>query len=89
MSRRTFKVVKETPELKVGTIVQEECDDGDQDYVTLDEKGNKFKDQTGTRYSRHVVEKQPMWFEEVFPAVDIYLSKDDLKKFKAFMRAKK
>lgn len=72
-TRRTFRLLKDTPELEKGALVQEACDDGDQNYILLD-----FEQMSDATYgdwtdyfsgnfalSRDTVEQQPEWFEEV------------------------
>ncbi len=63
--RKTFILLKDTPELRKGAILQEDCDAGDQDFSCINKGHIKMKDQDGTSYSRDVVMKQPNWFEEV------------------------
>lgn len=71
MSRRTFRLLKDTDFLKAGTIVQEACDDGDQAYVVLDfEDAVLFDDFEeyeieSHHLSRGAVEDNPEWYEEV------------------------
>lgn len=72
-TRRTFRLLKDTPEVGKGALVQEACDDGNQEYVLLD--GEFLSDATDSDYhdyfdslpnfSRNTVEDQPDWFEEV------------------------
>lgn len=91
MSRRTFRLIKDAPEIKKGILVQENCDEGNQEYVTLNmDKFMRFDDWTkyfsspSNSFSRDTVEQNPEWFEEVFPATEQWLTKeerDNLAKF--------
>lgn len=74
MARRTFRLLKATPELKKGALVQEACDDGDQNYVSLGREYlteqaagdfDQYFNDGHIAFSRDTVEKQPNWFEEV------------------------
>lgn len=91
MGRRTFRLLKESLDLKKGAIVQEKCDDGDQDYTVLDLKYQKFEDGNYTEidFSRNTVENNPKWFEEVFPLVPEYGNKAELEAFKKFAKKRK
>lgn len=88
MARRTFRVIKDTPELKKGAIIQEACDDGTQDYVSLNKSDLKFNDQRGIAYTRKVVESQPTFFVEVFPLVAPWGTKEEVAKVKKLLRSK-
>lgn len=65
--RKTYILLKDTPELKKGAILQEQCDDGDQDFICLNESDHQKhkEDNVDTLYGRNTVMKQPEWFEEV------------------------
>lgn len=67
--RKQYISIKETPELEIGAILIEDCDQGNQGFSTDGLKGVKFpKDSTqGTavKFARQVVMKQPQFFEEV------------------------
>lgn len=92
MGRRTFRLTKETADLKKGAILQEKCDDGDQDYTVLDESFIKYENEEGRKvveYPRGAVEKEPKWFEEVLPLTEAWGTKEELKAFKEFQKAQK
>lgn len=95
VGRRTFKLVKDTADLKKGAIVQEACDDGDQEYKLLDRNTYfKFDDYEtyfdGTpEFTRKSVEENPKYFVEVFPATEAYLTKEEVKALKEFLKGRK
>lgn len=90
MARRTFKLLKDSPQVKKGALYQEACDDGDQKYVLITPESLKFEDHgvyfNDAGASRDAVEKSPKWFVEVFPASETYLTKAELEAFKKFMK---
>lgn len=74
MSRRTFRLLKDTDFLAAGTLVQEDCDDGNQQYSVLDfddavlyDDFDDFEDYELESHSlsRKAVEENPEWYEEV------------------------
>lgn len=89
VGRRTFRVIKDTPEFKKGALLQEMCDDGDQDYTLLTHEYAVDKDQYTFQYTRVVVEKNPKFFVEVFPIVPEWGTKEEVAKFKKFLKGKK
>jgi len=91
MGRRTFKLIKETPEYKVGTLFQEACDDGDQEYIVITRDLLKFEDANADNqpsYERVEVETQPQWFIEVFKVEPEYMTREQLDAFEAFKKQK-
>lgn len=68
-TRRTFRLLKDTPEVSKGALFQEACDDGDQEYILLDHSyivpDDYFDFYKSISFSRETVEEQPAWFEEV------------------------
>lgn len=88
MGRETYRLLKDTPELKKGAIVQEMCDDGTQDFRSINDSDMKFDGNTDyTIYDRKAVESQPEWFERVYPATETaWLNKEEIKKFKEFLK---
>lgn len=91
MGRRTFKLIKETPEYKVGTLFQEACDDGDQEYIVITRDLLKFEDANADNqpsYERVEVETQPQWFVEVFKVEPEYMTREQLDAFEAFKKQK-
>lgn len=92
MGRRTFKLIKETPEYKVGTLFQEACDDGDQEYIVITRDLLKFEDANTDNqpsYERVEVETQPQWFVEVFKVEPEYMTREQLDAYQAFLGQKK
>jgi len=77
--RKTYRLLKDSPELKKGTILEEMCDDGTQPFNVQTKEGHKFEDQGRTQYSRDTVMKNPKWFEEV---ESIYIAKKKSRKTK-------
>lgn len=65
--RRRFKLLKDSPELKAGAILEENCDNGDQDFTVISKEWSKVADQGLTYYTRKTVIDQPEWFEEQHP----------------------
>ncbi|ODR25805.1 hypothetical protein BHQ19_10260 [Mycolicibacterium porcinum] len=81
--------MKGTAELKVGAVVQEKCDDGDQDYIVLDESFVKYTNEANSkRYTlpREAVEKEPKWFVEVFKVHPEYMTREELDAWEAFKK---
>ena len=69
--KKKYVLLKDAPDLRKGAILEEDCEDGDQDYHCYDKKyivawtkewGNN---EWGVLYGREVVEAQPDWFEEI------------------------
>ncbi len=87
--KKKYILLKETPDLKKGTIVEEECEDKDQNYKVIDKKFYKFpkyyKDIT-LYFQRDEVEKQPDWFQEI---CQVEVPKRQLAKVKAFVKSLK
>lgn len=85
MARRTFRLLKDTDVLKKGALVQEMCDDGDQDYELISDS-DKFEilqsAQAGLVRSRPSVENNPKWFVEVFQVLPEYATKEEIKVYK-------
>lgn len=78
---KTYRLIKDTPELKVGATV-EEVGEFETSYECRTKKFQKKKDQGRTTYSKQVVEDSPSWFEEVKP---IWVKADEVKKVKDFI----
>lgn len=89
MGRRTFRLVKETAEFKKGTLVQEACDDGDQEYRVLNDTGAKFDDlddyDLPKAFSRKTVEENKAFFEEVFPVEPAFMNAAELEAYQGFV----
>lgn len=96
MSRRTFRLIKDSIEIKAGMLVQEACDEGNQEYRTLNmEKFMRFSDykkyfsSPSNSFSRDTVEQSPEWFEEVFPATEQWMTKEEKDNFARFLKGEK
>lgn len=91
MGRRTFRLEKETADLKKGALVQEACDDGHQEYVLLEnqEKFVKYDDLSeydiSITFSRKSVEENSKFFTEVFAVEPAFMDKEQLARHKEFM----
>lgn len=69
-----------TPECNAGAIFEENCDAGDQQFICINFKDVRLKDdQTGVFLSRRVVMEQPYWFQEV---IGVNLTMDEYDRFK-------
>lgn len=93
MGRQTFRLLKDTPELKKGALVQEACDDGDQEYKLLENQDKFVKHDDLEDYdidlcfSRKTVETGN-FFEEVFPVEPQFMNAEELTRHKEFMAKK-
>lgn len=64
--KKKYILLKETPELKKGAILEEKCEGGNQDYECFDKKYVKlWKKDDGAEYFKRIVENQPEWFEKI------------------------
>lgn len=79
MPRKRYILLKDTPELRANAIVEEICDNGDQDYAVISKDWCQKDDQNQTQYTRKVVMESPDWFEEITP---LYLTKKQFEKVK-------
>lgn len=89
MARRTFRLLKDSMEIKKGSLVQEACDDGNQEYRVVDiERAYRFDDlreyfdRPSISLTRKTVEKNPKWFVEVFQVLPEYATKEEIKVYK-------
>jgi hypothetical protein len=78
--RKKYILLKDCPELKKGAILEEKCDNGNQDYrcITI-ETHRKFPDQREVIYSRDTIMKNPTWFKEI---KQIHITEEGIKKLK-------
>lgn len=85
--RETYILLKDSPELKKGALIQEECDDGDQDFRCINEPEYKKEkdDDVDILYSRAVVENNPDWFQKV---IVVTVSVDEKKKIEKLLKRK-
>lgn len=66
MTKKLYRLLKDSPELKAGAILEEECEDGDQGFDCINMEDYSISDtQDECKYNRKVVMNQPEWFEEV------------------------
>ena len=77
--RKKYILLNETPELRKGAVMVEECDEGDQGFRCDDKEMIKPKDSNSIYYTRDVVLGQTGWFEE---AEELLLTKKQIKKLK-------
>jgi hypothetical protein len=59
--KHLYRLKKDTLEHKAGTVVKEQCTDGDQDFNVI----GQDNDETSTSIKRKLVVDNPEWFEEV------------------------
>ena len=88
--RKTYKLIKELPELKKGALLQEKCDDGTQDFKALDDDFVKYTNEHGKRvfeYPRQAVENEPSYFVEVFKVTPQYMTREELDQWEEFKLA--
>ena len=88
--RVKYKLLKDTPEIKKGGIVQEQCDDGTQDFEFIGDKKFKVVGSENIVYARKIVTSQPKWFERVniinIDSKEVEVSKEQLKKIKKILK---
>jgi hypothetical protein len=90
VTRRTFKLIKDSPTMKKGAILQEQCDDGTQPYTLLNAETHSLDPSFSISIAkRSIVEEQPKWFIEVFKAAPEWLTSEELEAYKAFMQKNK
>lgn len=63
--RKKYILLKDSPELKKGAILEADCEGGDQGYTCSDEEFIRAKDQISCHYSEDSVAKNPDWFQEI------------------------
>lgn len=85
VTRRTFRLLKDSTTAKKGALYQEECDDGTQPYRLITPKLSKYDHDAGQNIPyRNLVEDQPNWFVEVFQVSPQYMTKEELEQFETF-----
>jgi len=89
MGKRTFKQLKDNQAIRKGAIWQEECEDGTQPYALITPELCKFEsdDREYSQPCREIIEQNPTWFVEVFPASEAFLTKEELATFRQFVKA--
>lgn len=75
--RQRYRLLRDTPELRAGAIVEEQCDNGDQGYICIS-PSDRFDDSTDVIYTRKVVMENPKYFEEVFSLQDFNLNRKEV-----------
>ena len=89
MARKTYKLIKDTPTMVKGAILQEQCDDGTQPYIMLNNDTHcKDPSYRISIAKRELVEDQPKWFVEVFQVEPQYMTRDELDQWEAFKTTK-
>lgn len=70
--RQRYRLLKDTALIKAGAIIEENCDDGTQDFAYRDtehlqnqECGYRNYSNAMFTFPRRVVENSPEWFEKV------------------------
>lgn len=89
MARRTFKQLKDTPDVKKGALWQEDCEDGTQPYSLITPESYKGEHTIGSYGTRALVEEQPSWFVEVFQVQPQYMTKEELDQWESYKKTKK
>ena len=88
--RRTFKLLKDLPDIKKGALFQEDCDDGTQPYslFTKDSyKGSDISVADDIEFNdRKLVEDAPDWFVEVFKVTPQYMTQPEIDQWEAFKK---
>jgi hypothetical protein len=88
--RRTFKLLKESPSLLKGALVQERCDDGTQPYDLLNPETHSKDPSFKVSFAkRELVEEAPKFWVEVFPVQPQFMTREELDQFEAFKASKK
>jgi hypothetical protein len=96
MARKTYKLLKDLPDIRKGALFQEACDDGDQEYKMITTDYFKYPESRRSvgiedddcNLDRDSVEKEPTWFVEVFPVTPPYLTQAELDQWEAFKAQK-
>lgn len=85
--KKRYILLKEDSTWKKGAIVEEECEDGSQDFILIS-KHEKFPDLDGEKsyISRNAVIKNPTWFKEIKEV--LWLTKDQVKQVKKLFKIK-
>lgn len=85
VERATYRLIRDTPNCKKGAIVQEKCDDGTQDFIMLNAETHmkhRFENQESVPVvPRGSVEKEPKWFERVYPGTPEWMTQEELDEF--------
>lgn len=79
MTRQRYILLKDTPELRKGAVLEEDCDDGDQGFTVVSQEWNQQQDQISVGYTRETVTNAPEWFTEL---TVLYVTKQQLNKVK-------
>ena len=65
--KKKYILLKDTPELIKGAILEEQCEDGTQGFIAINEEDWKFDDNNLICYSRKTVMEQPLYFKKLTP----------------------
>lgn len=86
---KKYILLKDCSDIKKGAIIEEECEEGNQDYVYKSREFVKFPKEWkmsnwGDKiFGRNEVEKQPDWFERI---ETVEVSAKNLTKVKKFIK---
>lgn len=86
--KKRYILLKDGPELKKGAILEEKCEDGNQDYKCINIKEfsqGRGVEERGVIHYKDIIEKQPEWFEEVGL---MWLTMEQIKKVKTLLKIK-
>ena len=83
--RRRFRLLKDSPELKAGAILEEACDKSDQDFNVIQGTFQCDARKRDVTYWREFVLNQPDWFEEV---ESLWLTTQQIENVMAFLGLK-
>lgn len=84
--KKKYILLKDTPELKKGAVVEARCEGGGQEYECENEKFFQKKDQSCCLYTEKVVEESPEWFQEI---CFVEVPKEQVVKVKKFIKSLK
>lgn len=63
--RKKYILLKDSPELKRGAILEADCEDGNQGYTCNVKEFIRAKDQTSCHYTDNSITENPDWFQEI------------------------
>ena len=82
--KKRYILLKDSPELKKGAILEEKCDTGNQGFDCINtNEYQTFGDHGGISYSRKAVMESPDWFEELSQG---WFTLEQMKKIKEFFK---
>lgn len=82
--RARYMLLKDSPELKKGAIMEEMCDDHTQQFKVISKEWDQKESmQYECSYDRKVVTEQPDWFQKVSL---LWLTKEQMAKVKKILK---